>query len=112
MNITHLNFPVITPIKALWHWLMAEPGHTRVREMHRRDYTQSFSASASTLRSQVLKASPCSNSYPTLRRPVRVLRVMEAGQAPTHVGRMRISGCMADVCAELDRLAARESMLH
>ena len=112
MNTTHLSFPVVTPLKALWRWLMAEPGQTGASQMHRRDYTPSSSAYAPTLRSQMLKASPCSNSRPALRRPVRVLRVMEAGQAPTHVGRMRISGCMADVCAELDRLAARESLLH
>jgi hypothetical protein len=41
-------------------------------------------------------------------RPLRVLRVFEAGQKPSHVGRMVISGRMADVCAELDRLAACE----
>ena len=35
-------------------------------------------------------------------RPLRVLRVFEAGQKPSQVGRM------ADVCAELDRLAAFE----
>lgn len=43
---------------------------------------------------------------------VRVLRVTESGQAPASVGRMVISGRMADVCAELDRLAAREAALH
>ncbi len=41
-------------------------------------------------------------------RPLRVLRVFEAGQMPSQVGRMVISGRMADVCAELDRLAAFE----
>jgi hypothetical protein len=41
-------------------------------------------------------------------RPLRVLRVFEAGQKPSHVGRMVISGRMADVCAELDRMAAFE----
>lgn len=46
------------------------------------------------------------------RRPLRVVRVMEAGQSPAQVGRMVISGRMADVCAELDRLAAREAALH
>jgi hypothetical protein len=45
-------------------------------------------------------------------KTVRVLRVMESGQAPACVGRMVISGRMADVCAELDRLAAREAALH
>ncbi len=43
--------------------------------------------------------------------PLRVLRVVETGQARSSVGRMVISGRMADVCAELDRLAAREAAL-
>ena len=42
-------------------------------------------------------------------RPVRVVRVVEACQAPAGAGRMVISGRMADVCAELDRLAAIEA---
>jgi len=41
-------------------------------------------------------------------RPLRILRVFEAGQKPSQVGRMVISGRLADVCAELDRLAASE----
>ncbi|OYT90582.1 MAG: hypothetical protein CFE43_17375 [Burkholderiales bacterium PBB3] len=44
-----------------------------------------------------------------VRRPLRVVRVVESGQPRAHVGRMMISGRMADVCAELDRLAAREA---
>ena len=47
----------------------------------------------------------------TASRPLRVVRVMEAGQAAAHGGRMVISGRMADVCAELERMAERESML-
>jgi len=46
------------------------------------------------------------------RRPLRVVRVIEAGQAPAQVGRMVISGRLADVCAELDRLAACETVAH
>ncbi len=45
------------------------------------------------------------------QKPLRVVRVVEAGQARASVGRMVISGRMADVCAELDRLAAREAAL-
>ena len=41
-------------------------------------------------------------------RPLRILRVFEVGQKPSQVGRMVISGRLADVCAELDRLAAFE----
>ena len=40
---------------------------------------------------------------------LRVIRVMDAGCAPHAAGRMMISGRMADVCAELDRMALREA---
>jgi hypothetical protein len=43
---------------------------------------------------------------------VRVVRVVEAGQTTAQGGRMVISGRMADVCAELDRMVARESALR
>jgi len=43
------------------------------------------------------------------RRPLRVLRVLDAGQTPSSAGRMVISGRLADVCAELDRLASLEA---
>lgn len=45
-------------------------------------------------------------------RLLRVERVLESGQSPGQVGRMVISGRMADVCAELDRLAKRAAALH
>ncbi len=41
------------------------------------------------------------------RGPVRVVRVLD-GSAPGGSGRLVIAGRMADVCAELDRLALRE----
>ena len=43
---------------------------------------------------------------------VRMVRLVEDGQAPASAGRMVISGRMADVCAELDRLVLREATLH
>lgn len=42
------------------------------------------------------------------RRPLRVVRVVEGARGGRSSGRMVISGRMADVCAELDRLAACE----
>ena len=47
-----------------------------------------------------------SRAHPALR----VVRVMESGQATAYGGRMMISGRMADVCAELDRMAEREAV--
>jgi hypothetical protein len=44
-------------------------------------------------------------------KPLRIVRVLEAGQGQSCVGRMVISGRMTDVCAELDRLAAREAAM-
>jgi len=44
--------------------------------------------------------------------PLRVLRVVETGQPRSCTGRLVISGRMADVCAELDRLVEREAALH
>lgn len=39
-------------------------------------------------------------------RPLRVIRQLDGNLPSAHAGRMVISGRMADVCAELDRLAA------
>jgi len=50
---------------------------------------------------------------PGPRRPaapaLRVVRVFEPSQPRAAAGRMVISGRLADVCAELDRLAAQEA---
>ncbi len=43
-----------------------------------------------------------------VKPPLRVVQVMESGSR-TGAGRIVISGRMADVCAELDRLAAQEA---
>ena len=64
--------------------------------------------------SRVLPAPPAT-ATPILipvRKPLRVLRVVEGCGAPAAAGRMVISGHMADVCAELERLAALESRVH
>ena len=39
---------------------------------------------------------------------LKIVRQFEPGVGPTCAGRMVISGRMADVCAELDRMAERE----
>jgi hypothetical protein len=44
--------------------------------------------------------------------PLRVLHVVERGMPRSSTGRLVISGRMADVCAELDRLVEREAALH
>jgi hypothetical protein len=112
MNSRHKPSFVITPLKALWRWLMSEPGQKDrstvpdlavVMAPVTVDNSIQYSSTLSVQRNPD-GAAP--------RRPVRVLQVLDVGQSPHHVGRLRISGRMADVCAELDRLVARELLLH
>ncbi len=44
--------------------------------------------------------------------PLRVVRVMDSERASAYGERLMISGRMADVCAELDRMAEREARLR
>ncbi len=53
-------------------------------------------------------STPCVRTAATTPA-LRVLRVTESDQRVKGAGRMVISGRMADVCAELDRLAAIEA---
>jgi hypothetical protein len=46
---------------------------------------------------------------PAAARPLRVVRMVDAQQPGRHPSRVVISGRMADVCAELDRLVALEA---
>jgi hypothetical protein len=45
----------------------------------------------------------------TSPRRLKIVREFEAGVSPLCAGRMVISGRMADVCAELDRMTQREA---
>lgn len=46
---------------------------------------------------------------PMRNTPLRVVRLAEDGVRSDCAGRMVMSGRMADICAELDRLAEREA---
>ena len=113
MNIALFAAPsVMAPLQSLWRWLMPataqdRPAHSGADQYASASATQSIANNTRYSRTELQNKSSIST-----RRPLRILRVMEAGQAPTHVGRMMISGRMADVCAELDRLAASEATLH
>jgi hypothetical protein len=48
-------------------------------------------------------------AQPAALKPLRVVRVLEPSAPRSTAGRMVISGRLADVCAELDRLAALEA---
>ena len=99
---------LFAPIQELVRWLTSPTG--RASHIVPRASPQAPTDAAEKIASRPLSA--LATVQPKVEhRPVRVLRVVEAGQARACVGRMVISGRMADVCAELDRLAAREAML-
>lgn len=86
---------LVAPLRSLVQWLVRSPSEP----FRRPQAATSFTAAQAALpgRSEAL------------RRPLRVVRVVEASRTPAGAGRMFISGRMADVCAELERLAALEA---
>ena len=103
---------VITPLKALWRWLVASPSQPQQAHCSAFKPALTNPRRTASLRNHTLRTAPVVSSHTTVRRPLRMVRVMEAGQTPSQVGRMVISGRMADVCAELDRLVAHEARMH
>jgi len=116
MHNTHSSSSVFQSFKALWVWLMAKPGQSS--PIPARAIVSPLPVSAPACAAPVALSgrqdprSADAGSRATAGRSVRVLQVVEAGQSPAQSGRLRISGRMADVCAELDRLAAREALQH
>jgi hypothetical protein len=66
-------------------------------------------APAVPLRESAALPEPVAAAPMSVPRRLRVVRVIESSHAAATAGRMVISGRMADVCAELERLAALEA---
>lgn len=80
---------------------------------HNTPDTPAYTRPASTP-PRVVRAAPTRYSTPpgaTRQRPslLRVIHIMEPGPAAAPAGRLLMSGRMADVCAELDRMVEREA---
>ncbi len=111
MHTQHSRFRIATPFTALWQWLMTQPGQPG--PIPCRQMTMPADLGIRVPLPRVLPSDTTHSGSPAgARQPLRVLRVMDADLAPAQIGRLRISGRMADVCAELDRLAAHEAMFH
>jgi hypothetical protein len=92
MGITLFSFGgLLAPLQSLIGWFAGG-----LRGTHSSAHTRAAAAHATATRNCV-------------RRPLRVVRVLEACPAHSGAGRMVISGRMADVCAELERLAELEA---
>jgi hypothetical protein len=108
MNIAFfIRSAILDPLQSLMRWWTtgaSAAAHCSTSKHQAHEYAiQSIASSGLVTRAtgQIIKG----------QKPLRVVRVVEAGQTRASVGRMVISGRMADVCAELDRLAAGEAAL-
>ena len=113
MNTSSFVAPgVLASVQGLWRWFTSTPSHSSPSTASVSLEACELNVNSVTNISRCSKANRLNASNSSVRRPVRIIRVLEASQAPAQAGRMVISGRMADVCAELDQLAARESALH
>jgi hypothetical protein len=96
---------VLAPLQGLMAWFVqAAPGAPATSPV-----TSHARVAGTAPRACGARVQPSTSCRERPRRPLRVLRVVESSRAPASAGRMVISGRMADVCAELDRLAALEA---
>jgi len=103
---------VVAPLQCLARWILSRASVASSNAQRRPTYVNAVcSHSAAKRVAPHLAKVASAGRRPALAKPLRIVRVLEAGQARSAVGRMVISGRMADVCAELDRLAAREAAL-
>jgi hypothetical protein len=96
----------MSPLQYLLRWLVPASKHKHQTPPGMGRRAGDFALPSAVITSHHARGEPNNLHRTQPHRPLRIVRVLEAGQAPSHVGRMVISGRMADVCAELDRLAA------
>ncbi|MGI9134047.1 MAG: hypothetical protein ACR2I0_08930 [Rhodoferax sp.] len=102
----HLAAPVHPPLRT--------PIHSSLRTPVRAPHTSSHLHISKAALVPLASPAPCLQKSANLPpadsfKPLRVLRIVEQGESHLSSGRLLISGRMADVCAELDRLAALQN---
>ncbi len=113
MNIALLaSSGVLAPLHGLWRWFTSTSIQPTQAHSRTHPCINGFAIHSITSNTDCARVERQASLKLVARRPLRIVRIQEAGQAPSLVGRMVISGRMADVCAELDRLAAREAAMH
>ena len=121
VSFSHFSYlaPLLAPVTTLAAWLirpastkrLVPPAHAPLA--HQR-LTLPFARAGSSHhkhasgRVSSFKSAAFEVKNPAIAR-LKVVREDDAAVSPTCAGRMTISGRMADVCAELDRMAQRES---
>lgn len=110
MGITFFSFgSLLAPLQQLAAWMVRAGPLRPGRRAHAAGPVAPGGLNCTSGRAHFSWPASTFTTLPSRRPPLRVVRVVEACSAPASAGRMVISGRMADVCAELDRLAALES---
>ena len=107
---------LLAPVQALAAWFV--PAQTRSSRVSAPARAQPapgqlvlpFSSGAAASRREAALANKARPQGSTPSR-LRIVREFDANVGPACAGRMVISGRMADVCAELERMAQREAAL-
>ena len=121
VNFSNFSYlaPLLSPVITLAAWLirpastkrLVPPAHAPLA--HQR-LTLPFARAGNSHRKHALgrvssfKSAAFEAKNPAIAR-LKVVREHDTAVSPTCAGRMTISGRMADVCAELDRMAQRET---
>jgi hypothetical protein len=101
MGITLLSLQtLLLPLQGLVAWFAGAPARAHGASSPRSSISEARRVCS-------VSAPPRPHARPS--RALRVVRVLDSNQASRGAGRMVISGRMADVCAELERLAALEA---
>ncbi|MES2188988.1 MAG: hypothetical protein V4454_02625 [Pseudomonadota bacterium] len=106
----HALIGLFMPLQSASAMLRHPPKQEAAQEAAR---TRAFNAArmrlANSSNASVTLATP---ARPTSCSRLKIVRAFEPGVSPACAGRMVITGRMADVCAELDRMAQREAAPH
>ncbi len=115
-RVTTLSL-VLAPLQALLGFFMPlQSASAMLRHSQKQDHGQkTYRAPAfntapwSLLAANNPPAMLASPAQPASCSRLKIVRAFEPGVSPSCAGRMVITGRMADVCAELDRMAQREA---
>lgn len=108
----HLSFMTPSVIRRrLYAWVQGRHPDCSLSAPHQAEVIAPTQATMISIANNV-HFSGANAQLPPRHRPMRVVHVRDASAAHKGTGRMVISGRMADVCAELERLAATEALLH
>jgi hypothetical protein len=121
VNFSHFSYlaPLLAPFNTLAAWLVQPASPKRLvppanAPLAHQRLTLPFARGGSSHRKHALvrvssfQSAAFGSGNPPISR-LKVVREHDAAVSPTCAGRMTISGRMADVCAELERMAQREA---